>query len=80
VAEVRKVRRRFEIPWEGKTFEAVIDDVAEVGNFLELELSANETDVEAAKACIASLAARLGLAKTERHSYLELLLVRRAAG
>ncbi len=80
VAEVHKVRRRFEIPWEGKTVEAVIDDVAEVGNFLELELSANETDVEAAKACIASLAARLGLVKTERQSYLELLLARRAAG
>ena len=77
VAEVRKKRRRFEIPWEGKTIEAVIDDVAEVGQFLELELSADETNVEAAKAAIASLAARLGLAKTERRSYLELLLARR---
>lgn len=80
VAEVHKVRRRFEIPWDGKVVEAVTDDVAEVGNFLELELSADETTVEAAKACLASLAARLGLVKTERQSYLELLLARRVGG
>jgi adenylate cyclase, class 2 len=78
VAAVRKQRRLFHIDWEGKTVEVALDDVTEVGKFLELEISADETTVEAAKACLASLATRLGLVKTERQSYLELLLAHRA--
>jgi adenylate cyclase, class 2 len=77
VATVRKTRRQFHLEWQGKVVEAVLDDVAEVGQFLELELSATEADVEAAKSCIASLASRLGLAESQRRSYLELLLAGR---
>ncbi|HEY2826884.1 MAG TPA: class IV adenylate cyclase [Pirellulales bacterium] len=74
VATVRKRRALYYIDWQGKTIEAALDDVAEVGQFLELELSASEPEVEAAKSSIASLAARLGLTTSERRSYLELLL------
>ena len=70
------MRRLFHVEWQGKTIEAALDDVAEVGQFLELELSASEPEVEAAKSCIASLASRLGLTISERRSYLELLLAR----
>jgi adenylate cyclase class 2 len=77
VASVRKQRRLFHVPWEGKTVEAALDEMAEVGQFMELELSATETEVGAAKACIASLALRLGLSDSERRSYLELLLANR---
>ena len=37
---------------------------------------ADPEGMEAAKACIAALAAQLGLARSERQSYLELLLGR----
>ncbi len=78
VAEVRKQRRLLEIPWEGCTIEAALDDVAGLGTFLELELSAEGAadgpEVQAAKARIASLAAALKLERSERRSYLELLL------
>jgi adenylate cyclase class 2 len=74
VATVKKTRRLFHIAWQEKNAEAAVDDVAGVGHYLELELSATEAEVEAAKSCIASLASRLGLVATERRSYLELLL------
>lgn len=78
VAEVRKTRRLLEIPWDGCTIEAALDDVAGLGTFLELELSAEGeaegAEVRGAKARIASLAAALQLERSERRSYLELLL------
>jgi adenylate cyclase class 2 len=80
VATVRKTRQHFQVPWQRQTVEAAIDDVAEVGQYLELELSAGAGGIEAAKACIASLAGQLGLAKNERRSYLELLLGGRGNG
>lgn len=80
VAEVHKKRRLLEIPWDGCTIEAALDQVAGLGAFLELELSvdgeADGPEVQAAKARIASLAAALELERSERRSYLELLLDR----
>lgn len=74
VAEVRKHRRKALVPWQGRRVEASLDDVEHVGTFVELELMARPRDVEAAKACIASLAGHLGLSGSQRRSYLELLL------
>jgi adenylate cyclase class 2 len=74
VGEVCKYRRKAAIPWQGRSVEGSLDEVIDVGTFFELELMAEEEDVEAAKACIASLAEHLGLARSERLSYLELLL------
>jgi adenylate cyclase class IV len=48
--------------------------VPPLGAFVELELMSDPQDVEAAKSCIAELAATLGLARSERRSYLQLLL------
>ncbi len=80
-AEVRKTRRLLEIPWEGCTIEVALDDVAGLGAFVELELSAegaaDGSEVQAAKARIASLATALKLDRSERRSYLELLLERK---
>jgi adenylate cyclase class 2 len=77
VAEVRKRRRRATVPWQGRRITATLDDVDQVGTYVELELVADDRDLEPAKACIASLAAALGLSGGERRSYLELLLDRR---
>lgn len=77
VAEVRKHRRKAWIAWEGQRVEVSLDDVDEVGPFVELELMADASSLESARGCIASLAQRLGLEVSERRSYLELLLERR---
>jgi len=78
VTEVRK-RRHAQIPWQGRSVELAFDEVDEVGSFAELEILANAADLDAAKACLASLASELDLKDGERRSYLELLLASRAA-
>ncbi|HTU24283.1 MAG TPA: class IV adenylate cyclase [Pirellulales bacterium] len=77
VAEVRKVRRTFALEWLGHEVEAALDDVAGLGHFVELELSADDETLSAARTALSSLAARLELGTSERRSYLELLLERR---
>jgi len=76
IAEVRKRRRKARVPWQGRPVELCLDEVEHLGTFVEIELVTEPDDVELAKACIASLAAHLGLANSERRSYLELLLER----
>jgi adenylate cyclase, class 2 len=75
VAEVRKQRRRAVVVWQEREVEVLLDDVAGLGTFVELELQADEPEVEPSKVCLASLAEKLGLAAGERRSYLELLLL-----
>ena len=74
VAEVRKSRRKAAVPWQGRAVEVSLDEVQGVGTFVEFEVIAEEADLEAAKACIISLAQSLGLTQGERRSYLEMLL------
>ena len=78
VAEVRKLRRKAFVSWQDRRIEISLDVVEQVGTFVELELMAGPPDLAAAKACIAALADRLGLTRSERRSYLELLLGRKA--
>lgn len=79
VAEVRKRRRPGHLRWEDAKIEIALDQVDEVGTFVELELIADSQSLEAAQARILSLSATLGLAAAERRSYLELLLGLRTA-
>ena len=74
VGEVRKSRHKAFIPWQGCRIEGSLDEVDRLGTFAELELVVEAEEVEAAKACIQSLAESLGLSGSERRSYLELLL------
>lgn len=74
VAEVRKSRRKVDIAWQGRRVEGSLDRVERLGDFAELELVVEGAGVESARACLASLAERLGLRRSERRSYLELLL------
>ena len=62
------------VRWRGRQVTATLDEVNDVGTFVEFELMADSEDLETAKACIGSLADALGLADSERRSYLELLL------
>jgi len=77
VAEVRKRRRKASIAWQGREVAVALDDVDQLGTFVELELVTSRDDIEPAKAILRSLADALGLAGGERRSYLELLLARR---
>jgi len=80
VAQVRKRRRKASVPWQGRSVEVSLDEVEELGTFVELELVTTSDDLEAAKTCLASLADSLGLSAGERRSYLELLLDNRKRG
>lgn len=75
---VRKTRRTAEFTREGFEVEVALDDVRKVGTFVELEIAiADDTQSDAAKAAIATLATELGLNDVERRSYLELVLAMR---
>ena len=76
VGEVRKHRRKSLVSWQGRTVEVSLDQLDRLGAFVELELVVPEAEFDAAKTCIALLAARLGLSESERRSYLELLQTR----
>lgn len=78
VGKVRKLRRKATVPWQGREVLATLDDVEDVGTFVELELVADESGLQSARDCIASLAEALGLRESERRSYLELLFEQRA--
>jgi len=74
VRSVEKTRALFDLQWEGRDLELAVDAVGGLGNFLEIESLAQESDREAARDVILHLAERLGLHNPERRSYLQLLL------
>jgi adenylate cyclase class 2 len=71
--EVRKRRRKAKLPWEDRLVEIALDEVEGLGTFVELEIVADAPALDAARACLASLAAQLHLTDSERRSYLELI-------
>jgi adenylate cyclase class 2 len=77
VAEVRKRRRIYHLKRENFDVEVCLDQVHEVGTFVELEISTQKSDEAEARRTIKQLAGELGLEGSERRSYLEILLSRR---
>lgn len=77
--EVRTVRKRrtpYDLTWEERRLELALDEVQELGCFLEIEGLAEPPEREAVRDSILRLAEQLGLANPERKSYLCLLLER----
>jgi adenylate cyclase class 2 len=74
VAVVRKRRRPFRLKRNGFELEIALDDVEKVGQYAELEIQAPEERLEVARNVLLETAGALGLTKSERRSYLELLL------
>jgi adenylate cyclase class 2 len=68
VTEVRKTRKVYEL----RGVEVALDSVEGLGSFVELEVQGS--DVEKGKRMLFDLMAELGLERTVRSSYLELLL------
>ena len=77
---VRKERRSLIVPWELTSVEVALDSVDGLGQFVELEISAEESELDSARAALASLAEHLDLQQPERAGYLELLLGEQSAG
>ncbi len=80
VASVHKKRTIYRLREANFALEVCLDDVEEIGHFVELELMAPEEELDAARRRVLSLAAELGLANSERRSYLEMLLAKREKG
>lgn len=76
VGQVSKRRVHSTLRWQGRKVGIALDDVVGLGTFVELEIMASESEVPAARQCLASLAEQLALGNSERRSYLELLLER----
>ncbi len=74
--QVAKRRRKFLVEWQDQTVEGTLDEIDGLGQFVELELVVDPDELDEAKQVIASLAAELGLAQSERRSYLQLLLAK----
>ncbi|NOZ40264.1 MAG: class IV adenylate cyclase [Planctomycetes bacterium] len=75
VAEVSKSRQIFHLQRDGQTIELAVDNVQDVGDFIELEIVvANEAEIAPAQQKIATLASELQLEGAQRRSYLEMLL------
>ncbi len=77
VAAVRKQRTILGLERGGFAVEACLDEVEGVGTFVELEIQAAEESLDAARSALLETAAALGLARSERRSYLEMLLTAR---
>jgi adenylate cyclase class 2 len=79
VREVHKRRELIEVRWHNRSVHVSLDHLAGVGEFVELELSAEPAELEEFRQSLMALAARLNLTRPERRSYLELLLQKNGA-
>lgn len=74
IMTVRKKRCKALFQWEGREVEICLDEIDQLGTFVELETTSDAQNLDAAKAVLVSLAKHLNLDRDERRSYLELLL------
>lgn len=76
VSQVTKQRQRWGYSFAGRDVQVLLDDVEGVGPYVELEIMADESQLDDARNTLAALAGELGLSRDERRSYLELKLTR----
>jgi adenylate cyclase, class 2 len=75
VAAVRKSRTPFHLSWHGHDIEIVVDRVADLGDFAEIEtLVESASELPAAQEAVLTLAGEFGLTEVEPRSYLRMLL------
>lgn len=78
VAKVVKRREELLVNWRGTKVHVCLDEVDEVGGFVELELVVKDQgSVAEAKTSLVGLAEHVGLSGVTRTSYLEMLLKNR---
>ena len=71
---VRKLRRKGDYTWQDFAVEICVDEIDQLGQFIELEITSDLKTLEQTKIALLSLADRLQLARPEKRSYLELLM------
>lgn len=74
VRTVSKSRECRLLAWNEHEVTIAIDDVVGLGDYIELELIAEESTKDAARDLLLDLAKELGLDQSERRSYLRLLI------
>lgn len=79
VAVVTKTRQVFRTHRQGYNLEICLDEVKDLGRFVELEILAPEDQLDQARRVLQAAAGELGLSDSERRSYLELLLQSRSS-
>jgi adenylate cyclase class 2 len=79
VAEVAKTRRKAKLGEGDAAIELCFDQVAGLGDFVEIEAIADERQIADAQKLVAGWAAKFGLADPEPRSYLRMLLESRDA-
>ena len=76
VATVRKARKEFHLPRGQFAVTACLDDVDEIGHYVELEILCEAERADEAQTELLKLAGELGLAAVEKRSYLRMLLTK----
>ena len=75
VAVVRKQRRVYPLDWNGRKMICAIDQVEDLGGFVEVEMIAEtKDDLDQARRAVVDLATELGLKSYIRRSYLRMVL------
>jgi len=77
-AVVRKQRIGYRLQRGSFDLEICLDQVEQLGRFVEVEIVAPEDKLAAAQQILQAVAGELGLANSERRSYLEMLLEKMA--
>ncbi len=80
VATVKKQRQSYQLQRGSWELTIALDDVEQLGAFLEIELIATTEQLPAAQQAVLDFAAELGLHEVERRSYLRMLLLKMAQG
>lgn len=78
VGAVIKTRRQGDLSWKGISLKVALDRVDDAGNYIELERVVEDQHRQQATEEILSVAKELGLQKTVRQSYLEIVMSNRA--
>ena len=76
VANVRKVRKEYHLPRGRFAVTACLDDVEQVGHYVELEILCEAPRADEAQTELLKLAEELGLTAVEKRSYLRMLLTK----
>ena len=71
---IHKFRRKGELRWHDYDVEISLDEIDQLGSFMELETTSDLKHLELAKSALESLAEALQLDRQEHRSYLELML------
>ena len=78
VAKVSKKRTYLTLVWQHQHVEVALDDVQEVGCFVELELVVSHAnEIDTATSCLHTLADEMGLKNATQTSYIAMLLENR---